>query len=88
MEKPEQLGDGPIEAKFREQMNQLARFLDFNFNGDAKKGDDRKIGFVLMLFEFGDAGHTNYISNAKREDIVAMLKHQIARLEQQPEGAG
>lgn len=35
----ERLGDAPIEPKFRERMNGVARVLDEAFNGDAKGGD-------------------------------------------------
>jgi hypothetical protein len=33
-QQPERLGDAPIEAKYREQMNVLAHFLDEQFNGE------------------------------------------------------
>jgi hypothetical protein len=63
-------------------MNRLAGALDEAFNGVAK-GNDRKTGSVLLVFPFGaDDGRCNYISNgAAREDIVMMLKEQIARFE-------
>jgi hypothetical protein len=85
----ERLGDAPIEAKYREQMNAVARALDQTFNGDAK-GNDRKVGFVLLLFEFGEKeGRCNYISNgADRRDVVTLLKEQIKRFEGQPELSG
>jgi hypothetical protein len=81
------LGDAPIEAKFRDQMNELARQLDRFFNG-VLRGKDRKIGFVLMVFEFGHGGRANYISNAERSDVVTMLKEQLARFEGQPDMEG
>lgn len=69
-------------------MNALAQGLDKVFNGDAK-GKDRKTGFILICFSFDDdAGRTNYISNADRDSVVAMLKHQIARFEGQPDVEG
>ncbi|HEX3525130.1 MAG TPA: hypothetical protein VHT52_23955 [Stellaceae bacterium] len=83
-----QLGDAPIEAEYREQMEQVARGLDKIFNGD-KRGHDRKVGFVLLVFPFGEGGRCNYISNgADRRDIVTMLKEQIKRFEGQPEVEG
>jgi hypothetical protein len=45
------LGDAPIEAKYREQMNAVAKALDQTFNGDAR-GKNRKVGFVLLVFPF------------------------------------
>jgi hypothetical protein len=84
----ERLGDGPIQAEHHIQMNAIAETLDELFNGDAR-GPDRKTGFVLMVFPFGNtAGRANYISNAERSDVVTMLKEQLARFEGQPEMSG
>ena len=87
--KHERLGDAPIEEAYREQMNAVAAGLDEFFNGPAK-GADRKVGFVLMLFEFGDKpGRCNYISNgADRKDVVTLMKEMVARFEGQPEVSG
>jgi hypothetical protein len=84
------LGDAPIEQKFRDQMQALARSLDHLFNGEAR-GDDRKTGFVLMVFPYGEyaSGRCNYISNgADRADVVTLMKEMIARFEGQPEISG
>lgn len=83
------LGDAPIEDEHRAMMNAMAAALDEMFNGPAK-GDDRKTGFVLLVFPFGEGeGRCNYISNgADRKDIVAMMKEQIRRFEGQPEMEG
>jgi hypothetical protein len=82
------LGDAPIEPAYREKMNLIAGFLDEQFNGDLR-GKDRKVGFCLMLFEFGEgAGRANYISNADRADVVTLLKEQLARFEGQPDMKG
>ena len=85
----ERLGDGPIEAKYAEQMRKLAASLDEYLNGEAK-GEDRKVGFVLLLFEYGEKhGRCNFISNgADRRDIVTLFKEMIARFEGQPEASG
>lgn len=90
------LGDGPIEPAYCKQMNALAAALDEIFNGDAagprERGaeDKRKVGFVLLVFEFGDhSGRCNFISNgADRKDIVTLFKEMIARFEGQPEMKG
>jgi hypothetical protein len=85
----ERLGDAPIDPAYREKMNKLASALDEIFNGDAR-GDDRKVGFVLLVFEFGEKqGRANYISNgADRRDIVTLMKEQIKRFEGQPDIIG
>ena len=85
----ERLGDAPIEPKYIEQMNAVARGLDEFFNHELK-GNDRKVGFVLLLFPFGDhSGRCNYISNgADRKDVVTLMKEMIARFEGQPDVTG
>jgi hypothetical protein len=85
-----QLGDAPISPEYRQKMNDLARSLDRQFNG-AARGADRKVGFVLMVFPYGDAAgaRCNYISNgADRRDIVTLMREMIARFEGQPEMSG
>jgi hypothetical protein len=83
------LGDAPIEPKHVEMMNAMAGALDQMFNGEAK-GDDRKTGFVLLVFPFADhEGRANFISNgADRKDIVTLFREMIARFEGQPEITG
>lgn len=81
------LGDAPIQPAYRAQMNAVASALDVLFNGEDKE-KDRKVGFVLLVFPFGEEGRCNYISNADRADVVTMLKEQIARFEGQPEMQG
>jgi hypothetical protein len=85
----ERLGDAPVQPEYRATMNAIARALDEVFNGDVR-GKDRKIGFVLLVFEYGEKeGRCNYISNgANRRDIVTMMKEQIKRFEGQPEVKG
>jgi hypothetical protein len=89
MKKPQRLGDAPIEPEYIEKMNALAAVVDEFFNGRTKR-QDRKVGFVLLVFPFGEGeGRCNYISNgADRKDIVTMFKEQIKRFEGQPEMTG
>lgn len=81
--------DEKIVAEYHELMNGLARQLDYMFN-KGLSGDQRKTGFVLLVFPFGDAGsrRINYISNGERVDVVTVLKEIVARFEGQPEMAG
>jgi len=77
------LGDAPIEPRFVRQMNTFADVLDDLFN-EGLTGKARKVGFCLMVFPFeGFNGRANYVSNAKRSDVVKLLKEQIARFEAQ-----
>lgn len=78
----------PIQEEFNELMNVLAHTLDEVFNGNAQ-GEDRKVGFMLSVFPFGDEGRFNYISNGgDRADMVCLMKEMIARFEGQPEISG
>jgi hypothetical protein len=85
----ERLGDGPIQQEYIEKMNAIAHVLDETFNGE-KRGKDREVGFVLLVFEYGEKeGRCNFISNgAQRVDIVTLFKEMIARFEGQPEMKG
>lgn len=86
----ERLGDAPIQSKYHDLMNGVARGLDDVFNGDAK-GTARETGFILLVFPFGDAdsARCNFISNgADRKDVVVLMKEMIARFEGQPEMKG
>jgi hypothetical protein len=86
----ERLGDAPIEADYREQMNSMGQYLDRFFNGPAPDAPGgRKNGFVLLVFPLDDhAGRCNYISNGRREDVVVLLKEQLARFEGSPDVTG
>lgn len=85
----ERIGDGPIDPALRDQMNALARAIDEIFNGPRSPGQQKSVGFILLAFPFdGHEGRCNYISNAQREDVVVLLKEQLARLSGQPELRG
>jgi hypothetical protein len=85
-----ELGDKPISEEYRKQMVMLARYLDRIFNGKTV-GPERKTGFVLMVFPYGEhmTSRCNYLSNgADRKDVVVLMKEMIARFEGQPELTG
>ena len=79
------LGSGPIEPQLHDLMNGLAHGLDEIFND---RGKPKKVGFVLLAFNFGDKGRCNYISNANREDVVTLLTEQLAYFRGMPETGG
>jgi hypothetical protein len=82
------LGDQPIEPDLHDMMNALASGIDALLNGQ-DKDRPKKNGFCLMVFPFDDfEGRANYISNARREDVIVLLKEQLARFEGQPEMKG
>ncbi len=70
-----------IEARHREQMNDIANLLDDALNG---KDRPRKTGFVLLMFDFGEPtprSRMNYISNAERADMLVALHELLANFE-------
>jgi hypothetical protein len=79
------LGDMPIEDRFRLQMNALAQAISEILNEDPSHP---KVGFCLMMFNIGDTGRCNYISNVNRQDVVCLLKEQLAHFEGQPNIVG
>lgn len=44
-------------------------------------GSMSRIGFVVMLFEFGEGGFLAYASNANRDDMIKTVKEWLARAE-------
>ena len=67
----------------------LADGLNSILNGNDTQNP--KVGFVLLLFPFGDGLDPqlcNYVSNAQRHDVVALLKEMTARFEGQPYMSG
>jgi hypothetical protein len=47
-----------------------------------------RIGFALLLFNFGDGGSIAYMSNAERRDMINALEELIARLRLEQYQAG
>lgn len=80
------LGDAPVEPQYAETMRALAQGVDRILNGD---GGTKKNGFILMVFPFADhEGRCNYMSNAQRDDVIVLLKEQLARFQGMPDTKG
>lgn len=60
--------------------NAIAGGLDDILNGPVRP---RRLAFVVLVAEIGkiDNGKVNYVSNANKQDILAMMKEYIARAE-------
>jgi len=72
----------PVEPEFKHKMIALSKVINEICNGE-KKGDDREIGFCLLMFKFGegcDSGRMNYISNSNREDMIKAMEEFIGRV--------
>jgi len=71
------MSHGPIDETQIEFMNKLAKVLD-----DALNPEERKVGFVLLTYNFEDGtGRVNYIGNGDRDDVRVALKELLARWE-------
>ena len=85
------IGSGPIQPAFAETMQGLAEGIDEILNPDLKEGDTRKVGFILMVFEFGKAkeravdSRCNYVSTANREDVITLLTKQLSYFKGMPD---
>ena len=76
-------------SKPKNILKSIAQGLDEVLN-DKLKGDDRKVGFVLLVFPFNSPNMTNvnYISNGNRKNLIIAMKEIIARFEGQSEQIG
>lgn len=74
---------GPIDPQLHELMNKLAHVLDVTFNGEDCPAEKKQVGFFLTTFNMNDPepGRFNYISNADKRDVRAMLVEILARIE-------
>lgn len=63
----------PIDPKAHKIMNDLAKLI-----GTVTPAG---MGFALLMFEFGPDGRMNYISNARRADMLRALKEFVGKNE-------
>jgi len=63
-----------LEQKARD----LAGAIDDILNGEERP---KKIAFCLMLADFGEGGHTTYISNGQREDMIKLLNEALMQVQ-------
>lgn len=66
-----------------ELMQGVASALDDCLNEGAKRPEDKKVAFLLLLANFSElgGGRVNYVSNANREDALVILKGLVDRWE-------
>lgn len=67
----------PIDLKHSKTMNEVADSLRHIFGG---------YGFCLLVFDFGESGRMNYISNAERESMIEAMQEFIDKHKEQTEG--
>ena len=80
-----ELGDAPADDP--QLMRMIARAVNKLVNGRPLQSDADRYGFVVMVFPFdGIDGRSNYVSNAYRSDVIALMREQVRRFEQDQEG--
>lgn len=76
-----------VEMPVNEALSSIAFALDRLLNGEQIATNpleaDRKNGFLLLLFPYGEhEGRANMVGNgANREDIIRLLERQLEKLE-------
>lgn len=58
-------------------MEELARTLDAVLPELTSSG--KRLGFAVLVFDFGDGGNMQWCSNAKREDMIAALRELLGK---------
>lgn len=75
-------GIGKTQNKHEQELNEITKLLGKSLGeelGDLTTGPP--LGFMLMVFDFGEGGFLSYVSNAQRADMVKVLREQADRLE-------
>ena len=67
------------------------RFIASLLDSDLSSAYGRRMGFALVVFQFGVGGVGDYISNGERSDIIKAMRETADRLEKKqdipvPEG--
>jgi len=79
---------GPVDQRFVTVLNALARGIDDVLNGEDCPPEQKTMGFLLCLYEFGEphpGSRFNYISNSDRTDVLDTLRDIVSRYEAAPE---
>jgi hypothetical protein len=74
----------PIQPEIEDPMNALAKTIDIFLNGKHTPPKERKWGFALLVYPFGEGPHRdrmNYIGNGERADVLVAVKELAARWE-------
>jgi len=62
----------------------IARNIDHTLNGAGTAHDERKWGFALLVYPFGDQpthANVNYIGSGQRDDVMKAMKAIMERWE-------
>lgn len=64
------------QQQIEEALRHIAGAIEYTINHEFGK-----MGFALLVFDFHKPGISNYISNAKRSDMITTLRETADRLE-------
>lgn len=54
-------------------MQDIAKYIESQIGKD--------YGFTVLIYEHGEAGRMNYVSNSQREDVIKAMKEFIKKTE-------
>lgn len=74
---------GELDTAIREVSLGIGRTIQEGIN---QGKHPNKYGFFLAVFEFGEAGRFNYVSNARRGEVVTLLREMAEKFENDTEG--
>ena len=66
----------PVEPHVQKVLYAVGKAVD-EFVADAY--GDKQMGWLIAMFEFGDKGRFNYISNSQRGDIIKLLEEMLVK---------
>lgn len=70
------MNDAKIQQEIEQALKDLASAIQYTIEYGFGK-----MGFALIVFEFGKPGISNYISNAERKDMIKALREMADKLE-------
>lgn len=77
MAKIETVGMEIVRMALEAKAELFAREIDGRLN---QAGEEKMVGFVLIMFTFGEGGSLTWISNAQRIDMIKAMEEWIAKV--------
>lgn len=67
--------EGPVEEHVQKVLYAVGKAIDEFVTEHHPEG----MGFFVAMFQFGSGGRFNYLSNARRDDIVKLLEEMLVK---------
>lgn len=74
----------PDERRARLGLEATAKGIGQIIAGAVRDAAGPSVGFLFVMFDFGDRGSMSYMSNGQREDILKMLEELRGKLADRP----